>query len=201
MGVFEIYQRFAEIFEQNGFKLFIIGGTSRDLLLGKEPLDIDFVTDATPDQSKLFLEEVDMTFAKFGTIKVRYDNRSIDIVTLRKEEGYKDYRHPSKITFITSLEEDSKRRDFTINALYIDKDRNVIDYYNGLEDLKNKIIRFIGDPEVRIKEDPLRIIRAERFAKKLGFTIEEKSNLALIKYRYLLDELNPDKVKQELRKY
>lgn len=195
-----IFLNLNKIFESHGYDLYVIGGTSRDYLLGIDVLDYDFVTNATPDEMKEFLPDANFTFAKYGSISVKVDGVKVDITTFRKEEGYGDYRHPSKISFVRTIEEDYKRRDFTINAIYLDKDLKVIDPSGGLKDLKSKTIRFIGDPETRIKEDPLRILRAERFAKKLNFVIEEKSLQAIEKYRYLLDKLNPQKVLEEKRK-
>ena len=196
----QIFEKLNKIFEANGFELFMIGGTSRDYLLNLEVLDYDFVTNAKPEEMEKFLENPNMTFAKFGSVSTKVDGVKVDIVTFRKEEGYSDFRHPAKITFVNNIKEDYKRRDFTINAIYIDKNFDIIDPSNGVEDIKNKIIRFIGDPETRIKEDPLRICRAERFAKKLNFEIEPKSLEAIKKYRYLLDKLNPEKIKEEVRK-
>lgn len=196
----DIFKKLAKLFNENGFSLFMIGGTSRDYLLNLEVYDYDFVSDATPEDMKKFLPDANYHFEKYGSVKVKIDGVHVDTTTFRKEEGYLDYRHPSKITYVKSIDEDYVRRDFTINAIYIDKDMKVIDPSGGLVDLKNKTIRFIGDPETRIKEDPLRILRAERFKEKLNFRIEEKSLFAINKYRYLLDKLNPDKIKEEQRK-
>ena len=196
----DIFKKLAKLFNENGFSLFMIGGTSRDYLLKLEVFDYDFVSDATPEDMKKFLPDANYSFEKYGSVKVKLDGVHADITTFRKEEGYLDYRHPNKITYVKTILEDYVRRDFTINAIYIDKDMKVIDPSGGLEDLKNKVIRFIGDPETRIKEDPLRILRAERFKEKLNFRIEEKSLAAINKYRYLLDKLNPDKIKEEQRK-
>ncbi|MBQ4255705.1 MAG: hypothetical protein II721_06950 [Bacilli bacterium] len=190
----------ADIYHRNGFSLFMVGGTSRDLILGRFCRDFDFVTDANPEEEKLFLPHADFTFSKFGTIKVKVNETTVDVASFRLEGEYKDYRHPMKIDFIRDKEKDSNRRDFTINALYIDKDGNVYDFHGGLEDIENKLIRFIGDPDVRIKEDPLRIIRAERFAKTLGFEIEPISKEAIKRNYALLDKLNPEKVKMERKK-
>lgn len=178
----------------------MVGGTSRDLLLGQEPSDFDFVTSATPEQERSFLPDADYSFAKFGSIKIKEEGKEIDVTTFREEGEYKDFRHPSYIRFISSPEEDSKRRDFTINALYLDGEGNVLDFHGGLKDLREKKIRFIGNPDVRIQEDPLRILRAERFAKRLGFTLEEETDKAIKKLRPLLAKLNPLKVKQEMEK-
>lgn len=194
------YIKLAETFRQNGFRLYMVGGTTRDYLLDIDVLDYDFVTDATPDQMKVFLPDANYRFANFGTVRVRDGDIKIDIATMRVESDYKDYRHPSYIKYVKSIKEDYVRRDFTVNAIYIDEEFNVIDYCGGLEDLNNKILRFIGNPTTRIKEDPLRILRAERFAKKLGFNIEKETAKAMQKYHYLLDELNPKKVIEELQK-
>ena len=149
---------------------------------------------------KKFLPEANYHFEKYGSVRIKVDGVHVDITTLRMEEGYSDYRHPSKITYVKEIEKDYVRRDFTINAIYLDEKLNVIDPANGVVDLKNKVIRFIGDPEKRIKEDPLRILRAERFAKKLNFVIEPKSLEATKKYRDLLAKINPEKIKEEIRK-
>ena len=190
----------AKLYREHGFSLYMIGGTSRDYLLGLACADFDFVTDATPEETSLFLPEANYRFAAFGSIKVKTEGISCDVTTLRKEEGYSDHRHPSKVTFIRDLEEDSWRRDFTINALYMDTDGKVMDYHNGLEDLANKTIRFIGDPRKRILEDPLRILRARRFAHRLGFSIETKTLEAMEELHDELNKLNPDKVLMESKK-
>lgn len=196
----EIFLKLAKAFNSNGYRLYMIGGTTRDYLLGKEVFDYDFVSDATPDEMKSFLKDANFTFAKFGSVRVKVNGVHVDITTLREEGEYLDYRHPSKITYVKEIEIDYIRRDFTINAIYMDEKSNIIDPSNGVADLNNKLIRFIGDPEKRIKEDPLRILRAERFAQKLNFVIEEKSLAAIEKNRYLLDKINPEKIKEELRK-
>jgi tRNA nucleotidyltransferase/poly(A) polymerase len=196
----EIFLRLSSLYAEHGHRLFLIGGTSRDLLLGIDPSDIDLVTDATPEEEKAFLPDLEMTFARFGSVHLKTEAGDIDITTLRRESGYKDSRHPSKIEFIRDLKEDSLRRDFTINALYIDCQGNVSDYHGGLEDLKNRLIRFIGDPATRIQEDPLRILRAERFAKRLGFQIEENTEKAMGEHRDLLRLLNPEKIAMEMKK-
>ena len=194
------FLRLSSLYAEHGHRLFLIGGTSRDLLLGIDPADIDLVTDATPEEEKAFLPDLEMTFARFGSVHLKTEAGNIDITTLRRESGYKDSRHPSKIEFIRDLKEDSLRRDFTINALYIDCQGNVSDYHGGLEDLKNRLIRFIGDPATRIQEDPLRILRAERFAKRLGFQIEENTEKAMEEHRDLLRLLNPEKIAMEMKK-
>lgn len=187
-------------FQENGFSIFEVGGSVRDSLLGLDVFDFDFATDATPEEMMKFLPDVSDAFAKYGCIKYKGEFGRAEITTFRIEEEYDDFRHPNKIHFVKSLNEDYKRRDFTINALYRDYEGNIYDPSNGLEDLKNKVIRFIGNPETRIKEDPLRIIRAKRFAKKLNFSLEEKTSKAIDELSSLLEKLNPQKVLEEERK-
>lgn len=187
-------------FKENGFSIFEVGGSVRDSILGLDVYDFDFATDATPEEMMKFLPDVKDTFAKYGCIKYKGEFGRAEITTFRKEESYDDFRHPNKIKFVKTLEEDSRRRDFTINAIYRDIDGNIYDPTGGVSDIKKKVIRFIGDPETRIKEDPLRILRAKRFATKLGFEIEPNSLKAMEKLNYLLEKLNPEKIKEEERK-
>ena len=186
----------AKLFKAHGYSLYLTGGSARDYLLKREFIDLDLTTDATPSEMKEFLPNLDYTYAKFGNVH----DKHLDITTLRVEGDYKDFRHPSVVRFTTKLEEDYLRRDFTINALYIDMNLKVYDFCNGLKDLKNKVIRFIGDPVKRVKEDPLRILRAERFAKKLGFKIEANSLKAMNDNKRLLEKLNTNKIKEEIKK-
>lgn len=195
--LFIVLQR---LYASKGHSLYIVGGTARDLLLHRAFSDRDYATDATPEEEKAFLQDADYTYERYGSIKLKIAQERIDIATLRKEDGYKDFRHPGKVVFVKTPKEDYVRRDFTINSLYLDPDGKVLDYCGGLADLKDKIIRFVGVPEKRVKEDPLRILRAERFADSLAFTIEPNSQAAIDKYRYLLAELNPAKIKEEERK-
>lgn len=190
----------SEKFKDNGFKLFLVGGSTRDYLLGKQLNDMDVCTDATPEEMKSFLKNADYTFEKYGSVKTVIENVKFDITTLRKEKDYSDSRHPSTIQFTKKLEEDVERRDLTINALYMDSDLNVIDLVNGTMDLNHRIIRFIGDPLTRIKEDPLRIIRALRFSLDLSFNIENYSKNAIFSNFSLLDRLNPEKINSEINK-
>lgn len=196
----EIYEILKKTFNDNGFRLYVVGGTTRDYLLKKELTDFDFVTDATPDEMKKFLPDANYHFEKYGSVRTKVNGIKIDITTLRKEDSYKDKRHPDKIIFTKSLEEDYVRRDFTINALYLDEKYQIVDLCGGYQDLLDHKIKFIGDPYLRIKEDPLRIIRARRFEEVLGFEIEENTLKAINELSYLTKELNPDKIKEEIRK-
>ena len=196
----DAYLRLAKIFYDHGFELYLVGGTVRDFLLHRPLTDMDLVTTATPNQLETFLVGMDTTFIKYGVVKYVFNGVKFDIATLRKEGRYDDSRHPTKIRFVTSLKKDYIRRDFTINAMYLDSYFNIIDYAGGHEDLKDKLIRFVGKPKKRIKEDPLRIMRAVRFALVFGFGFEHKTEVALKNYSYLLSKINPEKIKEEIRK-
>ena len=179
----------------------MIGSTSRDFLLGKEISDFDFVTDAKPYEVKEFLD-VDLTFSKYGAMSYKYNGIKIDIVTLRKERIYSDFRHPAEIEFINDIKVDFLRRDFTINAIYINEKYEIEDISKqGYEDLINKKLIFIGDPLIRIKEDPLRILRAYRFAYQYDLKIDENTKKLLEDNYYLIENLNKFKVDEENKKF
>ena len=195
-----LYISLVNLFEAHHFILYMVGGTVRDYLLKKELTDMDLVTDATPEEMKEFLSEADYTFAKYGSVKLVYQGVKFDVTTLRKEDGYSDYRHPNKICFTKSIKEDVFRRDITINALYMNKDLEVIDLVGGQKDIARKTIRMIGNPLKRIEEDPLRIIRIYRFKLETGFEIEEELNRVLNENFSKVNLLNKEKIIQEIRK-
>jgi len=196
----KIFDELKKLFKINGYHLYMIGGTSRDYLLKREISDYDFVTDATPEDILKFLK-VDMTFARFGTVKYYLEEEKIDITTMRVESDYLDKRHPQSVHFVKDIEEDYKRRDFTINAIYIDEDYKIIDPTKlGVDDLMNKRLRFIGNPLERIKEDPLRILRGERFAYEYGLKMDLETEKAFEENKGLLRTINQDKIIEENRK-
>lgn len=197
----EIFEYLKKIFNEHNFHIYMIGSTSRDFLMKREIEDYDFVTDATPDEVLSFLD-CNATYKKFGTLSLKVNDKHCDIVTLRKESEYLDLRHPSKIEFIKDINEDYKRRDFTINAIYIDEDYKVKDVSkDGVNDLNNKILRFIGDPTKRIKEDPLRILRAKRFIVEYGLTPEKETLKALKENKDLISTIKEGKIVEEKRKF
>lgn len=197
----EIFDVLKKIYNSNGYRLYMIGSTSRDFLLSREINDFDFVTDATPSESLKFLK-ANETFKRFGVLKLKVNNKNVDIATLRIEKDYEDFRHPKKIEFIKDISLDYYRRDFTINAIYINENYEVEKISTlGVEDLKNRTLRFIGDPLTRIKEDPLRILRAKRFIKEYSLKVDDYLMKILKDNEYLIERLNKDKVKEENRKY
>ena len=152
--------------KQAGFSAYAVGGCVRDSLLGKEPQDWDICTSARPEETQACFasERTLLTGAKYGTVTVIYKNSPYEITTFRAEGGYFDQRHPNRVRFLTSLEEDLSRRDFTVNAMAADQDGWVTDCFGGVEDLENKLIRCVGRPEERFQEDPLRMIRGLRLS-------------------------------------
>jgi len=190
----------ASLFHSHGFRLWLIGGSTRDYLLNLPITDFDLTTDALPTQMQLFIPHANFRFAHYGTVQIKNDAYSIDITTLRQESLYQDKRHPQSISFVKEPQLDYLRRDLTINAIYMDASSNLLDFAKGQEDLNLKLLRMIGDPFLRIQEDPLRILRVIRFQHALGFSLDPTLARALQQSLPLLDYLNPQKVKQELAK-
>ena len=195
----KVYLELEKLFSKNGYTLFMVGGTSRDFLLNREIEDFDFVSDATPLQMKEFLD-FDNSFISMGSIHTTFLGKKVDITTLRVEKEYIDYRHPSQVTFVKDLKLDAKRRDFTINAIYIDKNKKIYDYYHGIDDLNNRLISTIGKPEVRLKEDPLRILRALRFSLVYNFSTTPKLYKEIIANKHLLRNISYAKSLNEIEK-
>ena len=190
----------ASYLKEHGINAFLIGSSSRDFLLGKEIEDYDIAVDTPIDKvAPLFEEKMDKYIA-YGSIQVTYDKQKFDITSFRKEKAYKDHRHPSIIEFTSSIEEDFVRRDFTINAIYIDINGKIYDFSSGVNDLYGCLIRTIGDSRKRIIEDPLRILRAIRFSLVYDFEIEESLFFAIKRYGNLLSNVSQGKIESELIK-
>ena len=183
-----------------GHEAVFVGGSVRDLVLGKEISDVDIATSATPEEVKsLFSHTVDVGI-EHGTVLVIYHQDSYEVTTFRTEGTYQDFRHPDSVTFVRSLEEDLMRRDFTINALAINDQEEIVDYFDGLKDLENSIIRCVGNPMERFNEDALRMMRAIRFAGQLGFTIESKTFNAIRVLKSNLERVAVERMKVEFEK-
>ena len=191
----------AGIFSSHSYSLYLVGGAVRDFLLGRKNDDYDLTTSATPDEVKSMFRRTIDTGIKHGTVTVIYKGEHYEITTFRTEGDYTDSRHPDSVTFVRSLEEDLKRRDFTINALAVDiLTGSVIDMHGGIEDLENRTIRAIGEPEERFHEDALRMMRACRFSSKLGFTIEEKTLSAIKDLHPAIRKVSVERIKEEMDK-
>ena len=184
-------QMVCKILNDNGYQAYMVGGYPRDLYRHVKNNDIDICTDAKPEEVVECFSKVDKVLKQFGTVII--DN--IQITTFRKEISYQG--HYPKVEFVTDLKEDLKRRDFTINTLCLDKDNNYIDYYNARKDIDDKIIKSVGDPLKKIKEDPLRMLRAIRFSVCLNFNIDDALKKAIKESVYLLDLIPIGKIKYE----
>jgi tRNA nucleotidyltransferase/poly(A) polymerase len=175
-----ILQKMNNIFEKNGFKAYLVGGAVRDMFMNKEASDWDVATDATPEQVVSAFKKVIPTGIAHGTVTVHFMGEEIEVTTFRIEQGYSDGRHPDKVSYASDIEEDLSRRDFTMNAIAVSlKDGSIVDPFNGKADIKNKVIRSVGNPLERFNEDGLRPIRAIRFASQLGFEIETNTLQAI----------------------
>ena len=178
------------------YEAYLVGGYVRDYLLGIKTYDVDICTTALPkDIYSIF----NICANNYGGSKLIVDNYNIDITTFRKDSHY-NKRRPMEVEYITDLMTDLKRRDFTINTICMDKDGKIIDLLNGIDDLNNRLIKMIGDNEVRLEEDPLRILRAIRFATVLDFDLDEELIKAIKKKYKLVSTLSKDRVKSEFSK-
>lgn len=183
-----------------GYEAYFVGGSVRDMLLHKPISDVDIATSATPQEVKeIFSHTVDVGI-EHGTVMVIHHKEGYEVTTFRTEEGYEDFRHPDKVTFVRSLEEDLKRRDFTINALAIGIDDQLIDFFDGIGDLERQCIRCVGDAKERFNEDALRMFRAVRFVGQLGFQIEENTKNAISLLKMNLSKVAVERMKVEFEK-
>ena len=190
------------LLQSAGFEAYAVGGCVRDSLLGKIPNDWDITTSAKPEDMKsVFINFhcID-TGIKHGTVTVVIDGEPLEITTFRLDGEYEDNRHPKSVTFTSNLGADLGRRDFTVNAMAYSKMTGTVDLFGGQNDLKNGIIRCVGDPDRRFNEDALRILRALRFASALDFEIEEKTAQSLLKNRTLLGNISEERIAKELLK-
>ena len=190
------------LLQSAGFEAYAVGGCVRDSLLGKNPNDWDITTSAKPENMKSVFADFHCidTGIKHGTVTVVIDGEPLEITTFRLDGEYEDNRHPKSVTFTADLGADLGRRDFTVNAMAYSKMTGTVDLFGGQNDLKNKIIRCVGDPDRRFNEDALRILRALRFASALDFEIEEKTAQSLLKNRALLGNISEERIAKELLK-
>lgn len=193
-------EKILRILEENGYEAYVVGGCVRDSILGRRPDDWDITTSASPEQVKgLFRKTVD-TGLQHGTVTVLMDKEGFEVTTYRVDGDYEDGRHPKEVMFTSSLEEDLKRRDFTINAMAYHPDRGLVDLFHGLEDMENQVIRCVGNPMERFQEDALRILRAVRFSAQLGFTIEENTREGIRSLAPNLKNVSAERIQVELVK-
>lgn len=183
-----------------GYEAFVVGGAVRDYIMGLEPHDYDITTSAFPDEVKSLFPNYFPLGEKFGTVSVIVGDEQIEVTTFRSESDYEDGRHPNKVEFVRSLEKDLKRRDFTMNAIAYNPNTGFIDPFNGISDIKEKIIRCVNDANERFKEDGLRIVRAVRFSAKFGFSIEQNTLIAAKNNIDMLDKVSKERIGSEFAK-
>lgn len=191
-----------DTFRENGYLAYVVGGCVRDALLNKIPTDWDICTNALPNETKDIFKghKIIETGIKHGTVTLLLESVPYEITTFRTEGKYLDNRHPQSVNFVKTIDEDLKRRDFTVNAMAYNKTNGLIDLYGGQNDLKEKIIRCVGNPEERFLEDALRIIRAIRFSANLGFTIEEETKKAIFSLKSIFLNIATERVNTEFSK-
>ena len=192
--------RIIETLRAAGYEAYAVGGCVRDCVLGRSPNDWDITTSAKPEETKkLFARTID-TGIKHGTVTVMLDREGFEVTTYRIDGDYEDGRHPKEVTFTASLEEDLKRRDFTINARAYNEQSGLIDIFGGMQDIEQGVIRCVGNAEERFTEDALRMLRAVRFSAQLGYQIEENTKCAIHKLAPNLQLISAERIQAELVK-
>ena len=184
----------------HGFEAYAVGGCVRDSILGREPGDWDITTSASPQKVKEIFEHTVDTGIEHGTVTVLMNHEPYEVTTYRVDGKYEDHRRPNEVHFTKSLKEDLLRRDFTINAMAMDESGAITDLFGGRDDLTRHVIRCVGDPETRFREDALRMLRAYRFAAQLGFSLDEQTQAAIRRCAPLCATLSRERVREEAEK-
>ena len=195
-------QNCIDLLEASGFSAYAVGGCVRDACLGRTPHDYDLCTNAWPSQTEAVFRDFRLVLAgeKHGTVTVITEDGPVEITTFRTEGGYRDNRHPDWVKFVPDIQGDLARRDFTVNAMAYSPTRGFADPFGGREDLRNHVVRAVGDPEARFREDSLRILRGVRFAARFGLTPEERTMQAMLSQAGLMENLARERVFEELCK-
>lgn len=186
--------------ENNGFEAFVVGGCVRDYILSSNAKDWDITTDALPNKIKEIFEHTVDTGIQHGTITVVLNKQNFEVTTYRIDGKYNDNRRPETVTFTTKIEEDLSRRDFTMNAIAYNKNKGYIDPFLGIQDIQSKIIKGVGNPDKRFKEDALRMMRAVRFSAQLGFEIEKQTLKAIKDNKELIKNISVERIRDEFLK-
>lgn len=188
--------------KENGFEIYLVGGFVRDSVMQKKADDADFTTNATPEQIlEIFKAFRTLTTGiKHGTITVIINHKPFEITTYRTEKGYSDCRHPDEISFADKIEDDLSRRDFTVNSIAFNPESGYVDPFDGMSDIKKRLIRCVGEPQKRFTEDALRIMRALRFSSVLSFSIDEETEKAMFSCKNLLSHISKERIFSELSK-
>ena len=187
---------------RNGFEAYAVGGCVRDSLLGTPPHDFDLTTSAAPEQMKRVFADFTVieTGLKHGTLTVKSEGRNVEVTTFRVDGEYSDHRRPDSVEFTSDLRDDLARRDFTVNAFAYSPQSGLVDEFRGIYDLENRIIRCVGEPDLRFQEDALRMLRAVRFAAQLDFTIEDATLAAMRRNAGRTARVSGERVKAEVEK-
>lgn len=189
-----------DILTQNGYEAYAVGGCVRDSILGRVPGDWDITTSALPQQVKALFRRTIDTGIQHGTVTIMLGKNGYEVTTYRIDGKYEDSRHPESVEFTPNLEEDLKRRDFTINAMAYNDENGVVDVFGGIDDIRNRIIRCVGNAHDRFTEDALRILRAVRFSAQLGFEIDKATKDAARELAPTLVKISRERIHTELNK-
>ncbi|MGW9814980.1 CCA tRNA nucleotidyltransferase [Staphylococcus cohnii] len=198
--LFEQAKPILKILQSNQYQAYFVGGSVRDYLMHKTIHDIDITTSATPEEVEAIFEKTIPIGREHGTINVVYNGEHYEVTTFRAEGDYDDHRRPNEVFFVRELYEDVKRRDFTMNAIAMDADFHIHDYFNGQQDIKNRIIRTVGNAQERFNEDALRIIRGLRFQSQLGFSLENETFYGMQSHINDIEHLSIERIVVELKK-
>ncbi len=198
--VFEDAKWIIEALENHGHHAYFVGGSVRDYLMDKHISDVDITTSALPEEVESIFDKTLPIGKEHGTIIVLGSDQQFEVTTFRKDGDYVDHRRPTSVQFVTDLYEDVARRDFTMNAIAMDKSYQLHDYFNGLKDINNKIIKAVGTPIDRMEEDALRIMRGVRFQAQTGFNIDDETKEAMSQSAHLLDKIAIERIVVELKK-
>ena len=198
--LFEQAKPILKTLQSNQYQAYFVGGSVRDYLMHKTIHDIDITTSATPEEVEAIFEKTIPIGREHGTINVVYNGEHYEVTTFRAEGDYDDHRRPNEVFFVRELYEDVKRRDFTMNAIAMDADFHIHDYFNGQQDIKNRIIRTVGNAQERFNEDALRIIRGLRFQSQLGFSLENETFYGMQSHINDIEHLSIERIAVELKK-
>ncbi len=186
--------------QSRGYLAYLVGGCVRDMILGVHPQDWDICTSALPEQVRELFDRTLTVGIRHGTVTVLIHSHAVEVTTFRTDGAYADHRHPEAVSFVGDLTSDLARRDFTMNAIALPPDGLVVDPFGGVEDIRNSLIRCVGEPDRRFEEDALRMFRALRFSARLGFAVEEETLAAIYRKAPLAASLSPERVRDEMEK-
>lgn len=195
-------ERIIDMLEAEGFEAYAVGGAVRDMLMNRSSNDWDITTNALPEETKKVFSDYPVieTGIKHGTVAVVIDKTVYEVTTYRTETGYADSRHPDEVEFVSDIKTDLSRRDFTVNAIAYSKNKGFLDFFGGIKDIEECIIRTVGDPYKRFSEDALRLLRALRFSSVLGFEIEHNTSEAIFELSDTIKNVSPERIYAELKK-